>query len=118
MQETFAELGHWDGFEEFYAAYPRRVAKLAALKAYIKAIKVTTPDVIIAGARRYARERQGQDDQFTKHPSTWLNGGCWNDKPKRNGGVIGALDRLEQYLGAREDDRASGADDFLGLPPR
>jgi len=106
------------GFDEFWKVYPRHVAKIAALKAYRRALKVAAPNVILAGAMRYAQERGGQDDQFTKHPTTWLNGGCWNDKPKRNGGVIGALDRLEQYLVAGEDDRAGGQNDLLGLPPR
>ena len=70
---------NYDRFEEFWAIYPRRVAKQAAIKAYRKALKLATAADIIAGARRYAAERQGQDMAYTKHPGTWLNGGCWAD---------------------------------------
>lgn len=67
------------GFELFWSIFPRRVAKQAALKAYRRALKLTTSDEIQKGAELYARERAGQDPSFTKHPATWLNGGCWGD---------------------------------------
>ncbi len=109
-----------EGFSEFWSVYPRHVAKLAAIRMYKRALKKTAPATIIAAARRYASERAGQDQAFTKHPATWLNGGCWDDESapsKQRPGVIGALDRLEQYL-ASVDDHQGGADDLLGLPPR
>lgn len=108
-----------EGFDEFWSVYPRRVAKLAAIRMYRRAVKKTAPATVIAAARRYADERIGQDPAFTKHPATWLNGGCWDDEatPRRSVGVIGALDRLEQYLSA-VDDHEGRADDLLGLPPR
>ena len=70
------------GFDEFWAGYPRKVAKDAAAKAYAAAIKRgATPEALHAGAKRYAGERAGQDPRFTKHATTWLNGGCWSDEP-------------------------------------
>lgn len=73
-------------FDEFWSIYPRRVAKLAAKKAWDRAIKNgSSPDIIIAGAHRYARERRQAEDRYTKHPATWLNGGCWMDDPGANG---------------------------------
>lgn len=105
------------GFDEFWSVYPRKVCKRAAFKAYNQALKVAPPDVILAGAMRYAQERNGRGDEFTRHASTWLNGECWNDKAKRNGGIIGALDRIEQYL-ADPDDNSGGPYDFFRLPPR
>jgi hypothetical protein len=30
---------------------------------------------------RYAAERTGEDDKYTKHPATWLNAECWKDAP-------------------------------------
>jgi hypothetical protein len=68
-----------NGFDEFWKVYPRRVAKQAALRMYKQALKKTTPEHILSAAKKYAAERIGQDAQFTKHPSTWLNGGCWGD---------------------------------------
>jgi hypothetical protein len=69
-------------FDRFWAVYPRRVAKEAARKAFAAAIKRgADPEALIAGAQRYAVERQGQPRRYTKHPATWLNGGCWEDEP-------------------------------------
>jgi hypothetical protein len=72
-------------FEDFWCIYPRRIAKLAAKKAWNKALKHSPESHILDGARRYAIERRTEDSQFTKHPSTWLNGGCWMDDPGANG---------------------------------
>jgi hypothetical protein len=70
------------GFDEFWAVYPRKVAKLAAQKAYDKAIEAgASAAALIAGAKRYAIEREGQDPRYSKHPSTWLHAGCWQDEP-------------------------------------
>ena len=46
------------------------------------------PELPIAGAQRYAGERAGEDPKFTKHPATWLRGGCWEDEPPANGGAV------------------------------
>src|SRR5690606_29765596 len=48
-----------DRFAEFRSAYPRRVGKQAAIKAWPKAVELTDPDTIIEGARRYAAARDG-----------------------------------------------------------
>jgi hypothetical protein len=70
-----------EAFERFWAVYPKRVAKEAARKAFAKAVENgTTVETLIAGAQRYAVKRQGQDPKYTKHPATWLNGGCWQDE--------------------------------------
>ncbi len=68
-------------FAEWWSVYPRRVAKGKAWTAYQRAAKGAHPDSLLAGAQRYAAEREGQDPQFTKHPATWLNGACWLDEP-------------------------------------
>lgn len=74
-------LSQW--FDEFWKVYPRRIGKQAALNAFGRAVKrskITDPGVIIDGARRY-RDDPNRSDEFTKHPTTWLNGGCWEDDP-------------------------------------
>lgn len=79
--------GNIPGFGEFWAAYPKRVARAAAEKAFARAVAGgASPASIIAGARRYAVDREGQDPKWTKHPATWLNGECWTDEPA--GGVV------------------------------
>jgi hypothetical protein len=67
-----------EGFDRFWAAYPRKVAKQAARRAWDKAARDTDPALIIAGAERY-RDQPGREARYTKHPATWLNAGCWAD---------------------------------------
>jgi hypothetical protein len=70
-------------FDEWYAVYPKHKAKGEAERAYSRArSKGATAEVLIAGARRYAVERAGQDPKYTKHPATWLNAKCWLDPPE------------------------------------
>ncbi len=71
-------------FAEFYAAYPNKVAKPAALKAWNK-IK---PDELTIALIRSALEVAKVSDawlrdkgQFIPHPATWLNQRRWEDKP-------------------------------------
>lgn len=69
-------------FEEFYAAYPRRVGKEAARRAFVKAVKTKAKaSDIIEGARRYAAATAaaGTETRFIAHPATWLNAGRWSD---------------------------------------
>ena len=72
-----------DVFAEFWAAYPRRVGKGAARKAWAKAIKNgADPQEVILGARRYSTDpRRAQADiKYTAHPATWLNAERWSDE--------------------------------------
>jgi hypothetical protein len=69
-------------FAAFYAVYPRKVGRKDAERKWLKAIKDgADPAAVVAGAKRYAAERDGQDPKFTKHPATWLHRGCWMDEP-------------------------------------
>lgn len=69
-------------FDEWWETYPRRDGKIAARKVYDRTIKqgLGSHDELMAGARRYADARAGQDPKFTKLPTTWLNGGHWADE--------------------------------------
>lgn len=69
-------------FAEWYEAFPRHVAKLAAQKAYRAARQregVTGP-LLLAGAKTYATESVAREKDKIKHPATWLNAGCWADE--------------------------------------
>jgi Helix-turn-helix domain len=41
---------------------------------------------LTAGAERYAQQcrEHGAEQRFIKHPTTWLNAGCWLDEPEPN----------------------------------
>jgi hypothetical protein len=83
-------------FDVFWKAYPIKVGKAAAHKAWVKAIKVETADVIIAGAIRYADD-PNRHPSFTAHAATWLNAHRWNDSalPPR---VLTPEERREKEL--------------------
>ena len=70
-------------FDHFWAAYPRRVGKQDALKAWTK-IK---PDNVLLALILKAIENQKQgadwrkdEGQFIPHPATWLRAGRWLDE--------------------------------------
>lgn len=67
-------------FDAFWKIYPRKVGKIVAKAAFEKALGVTTPQEIIQGAERFASD-PNRVDEFTPHPSTWLNQGRWADDP-------------------------------------
>lgn len=73
---------HLDAFGAFWSNYPLKKAYEDAKKAWIAAIeRGADPQRMVDGAQAYARERRDQDPQYTKHPATWLNKGCYDDEP-------------------------------------
>jgi hypothetical protein len=76
-----------DGFDAFWAAYPKKVGKPAAERAYGKALKAgADPAAILDGAIAYALQcRTVEDPHFIKHPQGWLNDGRWADQRAASG---------------------------------
>lgn len=71
-----------DAFGSFWIVYPRKVGKQAARKAWTKALRTTTADVILAAVVAYRDDPNQPDDRtLIPHPSTWLNEGRWDDEP-------------------------------------
>jgi hypothetical protein len=66
-------------FEDFWAVYPRHVAKITAKKAYGKARMVASAAQILDGVARYKQIKPGYADWM--HPATWLNQERWTDEP-------------------------------------
>jgi hypothetical protein len=101
-----AEIEIRRAFDRFWPVYPKRVGKQDAYKAFERAIgkRGVDPEKIIAAAGRYASERANEDPQFTKHPATWLNAGCWDDEPSgatvidEGGNIVGTAKRPRDYL--------------------
>ena len=68
-------------FAFFWDAYPRKVGKGQALRAWGTALEKTDAGTITAAVKAY----QWPDDlQFVPHPATWLNGERWEDEPFDN----------------------------------
>lgn len=95
------------GFEEFWAAYPRKVGKQAAWKAWSKLKPSAELTKAILAAVEYQRNcPQWQKDggQYIPNPATWLNQGRWEDKlptpadqPQRQTGKPTKADELNEF---------------------
>lgn len=90
----------------FWEAYPRKAGKIAARRAWDKALRAGhDPAAIVAGARRYAAD-PNREDQYTAHPATWLNAGRWEDEaePQRQQraqalyGAAGTMAAYQEYV--------------------
>lgn len=73
--------GEPDGFAEFWAAYPRKVGKGAARRAWEpprRKIGRSFPGLAMAALARVAPT--WTDPQFIPHPATWLHQERWDDE--------------------------------------
>lgn len=77
-------------FARFWDAYPRKVGKGEARKAWVRLVKADVDlDQVIAGAERYRDDplRKRRGDEYTKHPGPWLNAERWADQTSSADGV-------------------------------
>ena len=81
--DEIAQTNNEDNFNSFWAKYPKKTAKQAALKAW----KKINPDKelfnqIISALELQKQSVQWQKDggQFIPYPVTWLNGERWKDE--------------------------------------
>lgn len=68
-------------FDLFWEAYPRKVGKREAFKAFEKAVQDVSAQVVITGAWNYNNDPYLPPAQFIPYPATWLNRGQWEDGP-------------------------------------
>jgi hypothetical protein len=68
-------------WERFWLAYPRKVGKDAARKAWKSALKRASVTEILDGLERLLPSLKAREPQYVPHPSTWLNAGSWTDEP-------------------------------------
>lgn len=73
---AMAESGEFDAI---WNAYPRKVGKGAARKAWAKARKSAGFEEIARGIAAFSAVAGNTDQQFIPHLATWLNGERWND---------------------------------------
>jgi hypothetical protein len=64
---------------EIYAAYPRKVARLAAIKAIDKALSMISAPALLERVQHYAQHCRGKEKKFIPHPATWFNQGRYFD---------------------------------------
>ena len=67
-------------FAAFWSAYPRKVAKPAALKAWRSAKDRPSLADLLAALDRHKGSEQWQSARFIPHPATWINQQRWDDE--------------------------------------
>lgn len=65
-------------FLEFWNAYPRKLDKAKAFRAFKSALRRATFEDILAGVIAY-RNDPARNPDFTKYPATWLNADSWEN---------------------------------------
>lgn len=72
------------GFDGFWAEYPKKVARLDAIKAFEK-LKLANGDLerLMAGlrAQKETLDWQREEGRYVPHAATWLGGKRWLDEP-------------------------------------
>lgn len=89
-----------DGFVDFWAAYPRKQAKMDAIKAWKKL--APSPDLvarIVASVQRSCDSPDWRKDggQYIPYPATYLNGRRWEDE-QSTGGRFANLEYLMRTM--------------------
>lgn len=71
-----------DGFDEFWTAYPKKVAKAEAEKSWMKHACCRSVDAIMKAVEAAKRSAGWIKDkgEFIPHPTTWLNQKRWQDE--------------------------------------
>lgn len=98
--------GKPSGFARWWEAYPNKVGKQAAERAYATACrKIGGPDpprTLLDGLQR-ALASGVWDEGFIPHPTTWLNQGRWDDEPAPKPPPRKAHDRADPRQTQRSD---------------
>ena len=116
-----------DLFIEFWNAYPRKLDKAKAFRAFRSALKRAKFEDILAGVIAYRNDPK-RDPDYTKYPATWLNNDAWENaattpearaanEARREKEIKASTDYLKQ-LAEMEKNAAPPPDDLrkkLGL---
>jgi uncharacterized protein YdaU (DUF1376 family) len=106
------------GFLEWFAAYPRKVGRDSAVKAYRGALAKGDSEEILDGLRRArgAWEQAGTEARYIPHPATWLNRRGWADEDCHigNGSSDPIGEAHQMTLAVIRKMRENGNGDFTG----
>jgi hypothetical protein len=86
-EKDISVTGVTELFDRFYSAYPRKVGKDAARKAFAKRkpTEALLAVMLAAIAKQSLAEKCARGEaQYVPHPATWLNEGRWEDEDGQN----------------------------------
>lgn len=66
-------------FAEWWTVYPRKTGKPSALRAYKKALKKVSAELLLEKAVEL-RDQPGRVEKYTPYPASWLNDERWEDE--------------------------------------
>ena len=85
-----------EDFEVFWQAYPKKVGKQAAKKAFEK-VTVPVESLVSAIKRQECSPQWSKDDgQYIPNPATWLNQGRWEDEMTVSAPAVGFTPGVEE----------------------
>ena len=77
-------------FDKFWSAYPKKVGKIAAKKAFER-VSVPLESLLSAIERQKCGSQWSRDNgRYIPNPATWLNQGRWDDDVQSGGAGTGA----------------------------
>ena len=85
VKNTYAHLEEL--FNEFWNAYPRKLDKAKAFRAFKSALNRAKFEDILAGVIAYRNDPKRNPD-FTKYPASWLNADSWENAAQTPEGSV------------------------------
>ena len=104
-------------FDNFYAKYPKKVARKDAQRAYARLTAEQQQKALQAiddHVRMWAAE--GRDKQYIPHPASWLNGERFDDEismPEKKVVELCTSDQLKMEHGRKIGVQASQGEDMF-----
>jgi hypothetical protein len=114
--ESKGEPAKPTAFDVFWKAYPRKVGKLAAKKAWAEADKPPLKAILDAILAQLQGEQWRKDHgQYIPHPATWLNQGRWDDVVPGAQAPVDPSERQRQRTQADTAALNAYADELLAI---
>lgn len=100
----------------FWPAYPRKVDKKDALKAFRASRKTIALSVVMSALGAYCREVKGKEAQYIRHAARWLHAENWTPEINAAPVVVGDDGKWPQRLLAARQHKAWSIAEW-GPPP-
>lgn len=102
--ESESKSAREDAFDVFWAAYPRKVGKGAARKAFAKLPAAVFPLLVPAvEAQKQCAQWRKNGGEYIPNPATWLNQERWEDKLPDTGAANAKARELDDFYSMTQD---------------
>ena len=102
--ESESKSAREDAFDVFWAAYPRKVGKGAARKAFAKLSAAVFPLLVPAvEAQKLSAQWRKNGGEYIPNPATWLNQERWDDKLPDTGTANAKAQELDDFYSMTQD---------------